>query len=675
MRRLGALALVGLACSVASASRAEGARPGAPSEPRSLRGFVGIGAARPLLRADASATRERAFERLGSAGTARALELLARALDNGGAARDARERLTVVRALARHAKDPTAQDALIRALGGVEDHAEEPDQLVERTAALALAASRDPLALAALARALRQPGRVSEAARLALTVHRPRRIEPLLEATGAPTPALVRLLGVLGDARAVTLLEHLAAKGTPALAAPALEALAALDPARATPLAQAAIDRERDARVRVAAVRTLVFAHADGTERAFQALLTDPVTQARALALALEAPGPALGPTLSRAQVTDDQRDRLFAALGRAGGSPALSRLEHELARPENTWSAAYALAQSPDAEADTILERALDKPAERRDAARAATARFAAQGRRVTGLERALKVLEQGSVADRAAAAWCRAVLEPDQAGKTLASGDAIRVRAVARQAFTPELAPFAAARLERERAPELQSALAIALAVPAAAELVSTRTLVELLERRGPEGYLVAYALALRDGPALRPRLRELLASEDSTLRAHTALGLAASSEPGVVGLLAEAYRSEVEPRVRLALVRALATRAEPARLATLELAATLEPDDATREEAAGALEKERASTLPRSTPAAPAPATAWLKLEQPESGAVPSGVLETSRGLALPCAADPDGSITVAFLPPGDVSVWLVAPEAESPKGAHP
>jgi len=662
MRRWPVAALLAVSAVSSGAPGANAApNPNARTVPRSLRSSVGVGAAKAWLRADSTEDRRRAFERLGAMGTARALELLARALDGGGAARDARERLVVVRALAPHAKLAAAQDALIRALSGLEGQPTERDELVERTAALALAASHHPLALAALARALRQPGRVSEDARVALRAHRPVRLEPLLEAAGAPTPALVELLGELGDARARPLLEHLAAKSAPDLKQRALAALYRVAPEAALPASHAALTHDGDPRVRAAATRVLALMADPGAVGALRALLADARTRAPALAIALEAPTESFGPVLAAVPSAEVDVDQLVAALGRTGGKAALGRLERELAQPENAWSAAYALALSTDPDAGRVLERALDRPATRRDAARAAVMRGVVHAARPSGLEPALDVLARGSPADRATSAWCRAVLDPERARAQFARGAApLLLTATARQAFDADLAPEAARRLDAAQEPELKTALARALTVPAAADLVSTQTLLELYERGAAEGYLAAYALARRDTEALRPRVLEMLASADPTLRAHTALGLGQSEQPSAVGLLAAAYRAEVEPRVRAALVAALAARTERAREPTLELAAEFDPDDATRASARRALPR---LGLDGKLPEPEGPGTAWLRLVPEPRSAGTVALVTTPDGLSLPLVADPDGSVTVTNLPRGELHVRVL------------
>ncbi len=660
--RFGALALV-----VLGEAGAAPAPPAKPEGQRSLRDRFGADAAKDLLRSEASETRRRGFARLGSVATPRALELLARALDTDGTARDARERLAVVRALAPHAREPSAEEALIRALGGAPGRAEERDLLVEQTAALALAKARTPSGLRALGRALRQPGRASELARLALSAHRPPSIEPLLAAGGLPTPALVALLGELRDARGHALVEKAMRDGTPLLRAEAVLAMHALDPPRALAFARANLERETARDLRLALVRVLVSARDEAAARALGSLLVDATTRSSALDIALEAPSPALGPVLAKASAPDET-DRFFAALGRAGGPEALARLERALGAPADAWSALYALALASDAGADAVLERALARAPLRRDALRAAALRSVAQGRTANGTTEALAALSRGDAADRASASFYRAVTEPERASAAFKSRDPGEVRAVARATTEPALAEAAAQRLASEADPGLRAALASALSWPRAAELVPTATLVALLEGRGAASYLAAYALSLRDSDTVRPRLRQLLESADPLLRAHVALGLAASKEASAVGLLGDTYRLEVDPSVRRAIVSALAERSETARDETLTLAAAFEPDTEARTRARRALAHEAPAPPSRS-------GTLWLRLG-PGTGEPALAVVEGPLGLALPFAPDPDGSVTVARLPSGAVNILLApASPGRIPRGPSP
>jgi len=117
-----------------------------------------------------------------------------------------------------------------------------------------------------------------------------------------------------------------------------------------------------------------------------------------------------------------------------------------------------------------------------------------------------------------------------------------------------------------------------------------------------------------------------------------------------------------------VRRAIVSALASRSEPAREETLRLAADFEPDDETRTRARAALARETAKVEARS-------GTLWLRLGGGTTER-PLAVVEGSLGLALPFAADPDGSVTVARLPAGAVSLLLSpASPGRVPRGPRP
>ena len=92
--------------------------PPVAEEGVSLAKRLGIRSAERLLRSEVSSDRERGLERLGSVGTTRALELLARALEPGGGAQTARERLIAVRALAPSAREAEVRLALLRVMSG-----------------------------------------------------------------------------------------------------------------------------------------------------------------------------------------------------------------------------------------------------------------------------------------------------------------------------------------------------------------------------------------------------------------------------------------------------------------------------------------------------------------------------------------------------------------------------
>jgi HEAT repeat protein len=643
--------------------------PDKPPAQSSLRSRLGIEAAEPLLKSESTELRLRAFEKLGASGTSAALELLADALELGGSARTANERLVAVRALAPHAKEERARGALVRAMGGALTRDEPADVMVRQTAALALARSRDRGALLALAQALRQPGRVSETARVALRAHPPKSLDLLFSARGVPTPALAGLVGDLRYARGRELLQTLARSGAPALRSEALIALSKVDRKAAVALARGFVKNEKHPSLRLAATRVLASARDAEASRALGTLLTEPALVGDALGIALDDPSPAFGPLLARVAPSDPgDIERLFAALGRAGGSAALERLESALGRAEHAWAAAYALSLSSDGDAENILERALARPDSRREAARAAVLRRRALGAGMSGLYDALDALERsGSAADRAAAAFCRATLDDEHGERLVTSRDPVVVRSASRAALDVDVAMAAAERLAIESNSDVRSALALSLVHPVAADKVPTAVLTTLLETHGAAAHLAAFALAARDGDRERPRLRELLAGGDPLLRAHVALGLARSKEPSAVGLLDDAYRFEGDPLVRRAIVTTLGRRTEAGRERTLRLAADLDADDLARTAARGALAL-------RTPPAERASGTAWVRVVgSPAGGSGTAVVVVTPAGLALPLYPDPDGTVTVSGLPSGPVSVTLAsgAPDGDSPK----
>jgi hypothetical protein len=550
--------------------------------------------------------------------------------------------------------------------------------MVRQTAALALARSGDKQALHALAQALRQPGRVSETARVALRAHPPKTLEPLFLARGVPTPALAGLIGDLRYQRGRELLSSLAQSGSPALRSEALLALAKIDRVAAVTLARGFFKNEKHRSLRVSATRVLAVARDSEAAAALDALLAEPSLVGEALAIALDAPSPALAAPLARATPSDPgDGERLLAALGRAGGAAALERLERALGRPELAWAAAYALALSADRGADDVLDRALDRPATRRDAARAAVLRVRAGKSGVSGLDDALASLERSSApADRAAAAFCRAALDPDAGARLVLARDAVVARAASRAALDPEVGIAAARRLAIEPDAGFRTALSVALVRAEAADEVPTAVLTALYEAKGAAAHLAAFALAARDTDAGRPRLRELLSSGDPLLRAHVALGLARSELSSSVGLLDDAYRFESDPLVRRAILSTLARRPEPGRARTLRLAADLDPDDLARNTARRALARNEPHAGPRQN------GTAWIHLDPgPLAGGNgtngTAAVVVTSTGLALPLYPDPDGSVTLAGLPGGSVSVTLAsaAPGGDSSKPGSP
>jgi len=638
-------------------------------EPNSLQARLGISVSERLLRSDDTGDRQRAFERLGSVGTTRALELLLRALEPGGAARGPRERLIAVRALSPHARTADVRRGLVRVMGGLgaesaAARSDPLDVLVRESAALALAASGTREASEALSKALWQEGPLAETAARAVVAHPPDHILPLLRARGAPTEVLARTLGRLGDQRAFYTLRDFVKRGSPAVRAEAALALTLLGELETVQLARHWLKTERDDGLRVAAARILTLARAPDALSAMLGLLARPETREAGLELALASPSRALAAEFARelGRAPEAELPQLMAAISRAGGPEAARILASELGSPGRNALAAQALALAPGPEASDALERALNAPATRRLGARAAVVRALALDELVSGSERALEnLLSSADPADRAAGAWGLAVLDGGRAARLVASRDAVVVRASARACFSGNAARAAAARLSVETDPETRAALAIALADRQGADAVATSRLLELLEGGGIAAPLAARALAAREDDALRPRIEALLESNDAVLRAHAALGLADSAHASAVGLLERAYRFESQPEVRHAIVAALSQRSERAKNRVLELAARLDSDADTREAARLAL---GGGVLGRPLSG---PGSVWLSLV-PNPNAGPSAasarpvLIGIPGGPALPAVADPDGLLVLAGLPRGSVTLRL-------------
>ncbi len=653
---LGAAALLTLPRPLAAKSAATPVR-----KPESLLDRVGPHSMELALRGNSARAREQAIQRLGALGSARALELVVHALDSNGAAQSPRERLIAVRTLAAHVKEPTVRECLVRVMTGVSTSAERADPLqalLRDTAALALSASGQPEAFEALGKALRQSGRVAEAAAAAIAAHPPADLTPLVRAHYAPTAELLIALDALGDERAFELLRDVVRRGAPELRARAAVALTRLGNFETVELSLSWAEPGTHPALRLAAAEILLLAQDARVESLLAALLVDPATHARALELATHSGGASVERALLSAlsSADPDELPVFFLALGKSGGKAAISELSRRVAEPATGAAAAYALASSPSSDATTALVQLLGDERSARRAARALSLRATTLDGAPQELLVALRKLRRSRVAaDREVAGFGLTLHDPAAATALLGSQDAALARGAARAALAAGAARVAVKRLLSEPAGATRVQLALSLADARARALVPTRVLLELADESPMVAPLALFALAERDNEALRARLLEALASHDPRLRAHTALGLGASASASALSLLEAAYRFEPEPEVRRALVRALARRPERARRRTLELARDLDPDPNVRELAGLAL----AGILPAVY--APGRGMLWLSL-QAGPGELPVAALQVPGGLSLPLVADADGVVACAGLPEGAVSLRL-------------
>ena len=648
----------------------------------SLRTHLGIDVAEARLKDQDPEQRQRGLERLGSIGTAQALDVLLKAFETGGAARTAKDRLVAVRALSAHAKVPAVREFLVRVMVGVGSNpgrSEAIDAMIERAAALSLAAVGDDASLSALGKALRQSGHVADTASDALLAFPPRNLEPIVLGSRSPTRALASFLGQLGDPRAIPGLREIVRSAPSDVRPVAALALAHLGVAETIPLARHWLAHERGLEFRGAATRILVEFRTPDAAPAVAGLLGDPQSRALALELAEKSSLPALGAALIRSTkgATADERSALFNALALAGTREAFSFLGGALGTRETSSAAALALALSPRAEAEAQLEQALRAPATRRPAVRASLARRVALDSEPSGLRAALDELAAShDESDRALFVEASALLDPSRTAALAKRATDSELRALSRVAWLPEVSRALAEQLANEADSGRREALAACLVFTEAAEQVPSNVLLDLLDARGLAAPLAARALAARDSHTLRPKIVALLESDDALLRVHAALGLGLSQDSSALGVLERAYRFETDASVRLALVHALAARREPARLRALQLARKLDASAQVRESAALAL----AGAKP--APESSGRQSAWLELAwaegapQDERSARGTRVI-TSSGLALPAFADPDGVLLLPALPSGPFELRLAAPTRtdDAPPPKHP
>lgn len=641
--------------------------------PGGLKFHLGIQSAQRLLKSSNKDDRVRGLDRLGSVGTPAALELLVKSVEPSGSAKSFEERLTAVRSLSTHTDKPEVRQALARAMtGSSANNVEEAgEEMVRKTAALALARSGQKDAIELLGKALRQEGPVAEAAAEALVAHPPKDLSPLLKARGAPTPMLVSLFERLGDQRAFEVLRGFVKYGATEIRALSAIALTRHGALETVALARHWLEKEKsDPSLRRAAAEILTLTNASDAPKAVGELLKSDSTAVDGLSLALSGAHPDLVPALEKSLAKADAASApgYLAAIGRAGGAKAVSILAAELAKPERGPMAAHALALTPGSDAHEAITRALVAPATRKNAARAAVIRRVALRDRISGLDDALNsLIVSQDPADRAAGAWGHATISTARAKKLLVRKDPVVVRAAARAAFDPELATVAGTLLSREKDPVTRQALASCLVVRSGADLVPTEMLSTLIEDGGAAAPLAAMALGARDSLGERPQIELLLKSGDALVRAHTALGLGTSHETSAVGLLASVYRFESVAETRYAVIVALSQRKERARIRTLTLAANLDGDASVRQAARAALTGARLTALPRGS------GTFWLTLVQSDGkgSAGQAATIGVQNGAALPVVADPDGAVTVAGLPPGQVSLRLAPAPDETTK----
>lgn len=487
------------------------------------------------------------------------------------------------------------------------------------------------------------------------------------------TPSLLRLLGELGDLRALPVLVGELERGDrPGRAAAAL-ALARLGDHRGVAAVSPWLDG-KDGRALDDAVAVLhTLGRLSEAERGVLAMLELPQVRVPALRRARAAPTPAIAKRVEALlpELEGEPRALAVSVLARAGAVGPLSAL---LSDASVSAVAMSGLAECPGERARLLITELADasSPELRRAGLRVAVLRALTLGERIDGLsERLERLLASKDASDREAAGFglvAIGALELDELVEREGEPDVALLSGAARAALRSPASLAALGRYFGPASPRVPGALELAagpaLGVPEVADRVPLATLLSWAESGGPLAALAARAAPRRDDGTYASRLAALLASPDPTMRVAVSAGLAESREPSITGLLAEAYAAEPDARVRRAFVRALSARREHAREATLAWAARLDPDAsvralAVRGRGGGAasspsyaellgLERARA-TLVQVASAGPRSLAHPLRLVAPS-------------GFALPASPAPDGALLVLGWPYGRGSLEL-------------
>lgn len=697
MSRRAALLGLALAClTAATEGHAQGRRGAEPAAgPTNVRALVGAEAASRLVKSADPDERLRGIERAAAVGSAEAVALLVQAAEPSSPVRtDGRALLALARALAPFAEQERVRNALLaitntgnvgfagrmpqgRGEGGLSLEDGDPvarADLARHVAAFALGQSRTDRALELLYGAARGGGSGQTAALHALAVFPPRDPGFFGTANAQLPVSVVKLLGELGDLRALERLHAAARSPDPTTRATAILAIAQLGDERGIALARTAIV-ERDVRMRAASGEALVLLGAPERVRAVTALVSDEATTLIGLRLAERVFHPEVVKLLvPRAQVQPDPEIRLAAiqALGRSPDPAAAIGLTSKpiIDDPKVAYPAAFALARSPAPNAGVLVAKLATStaPAVRSIGVRAYVVRVMLRGERDGSADEVIARLAASRIeAERSLGVFARIALgdaaPEDTLGDPVASIRRASVMgAIARPTKAAEQAMLA--RMGTETDAVTRQVLAAGLFGEGGGGSIPSNRLLDRAEGGGPDAPLAALALARRADEPSSTKIAQLLASKDLLVRAHVALGLGRATLPDATGRLARAYAFETDVNVRRAIVTALAARSAdknaPSRQRTLEDAAKLDPDALVRSLATSGL---TGSAAPVGAPVRSE--VAWLRLVR-DDGAPPgqafAAALVRPDGIAVPIAFDAEGYAIVGGLPPGESRLVL-------------
>jgi len=630
----------------------------AQADKRSLRERFGVDAAGALLESGDPAERLRGVEWLGTIGTDKALDRLAKGIRQGTTLyATPRARLAAIRVLAGHLDEEKYRAPVAAAYVGVLGETTGIGRLIRDTAARALARRGDRASLTPLITAVLLGGPAAEPARALLVAHPPSEVAVFQNDAKMLEPHMLSLLGDVADPRTLGWLRsHLKGKGArDGQRRAAGIALAKMRDDHARAFVET-WRKEKDPFKRIAAAEAAMWLEMPHAPKLIAMLLGKAKTRQAGLRLAAVSLSPTLVATLEaviQADVTAPERRKATAILARMGEGKSAAALLALLKRPELTTQAALALAQNRSREAQVGLERALEQSTAgpgRRLVMRTGVVRALRTGQRLSGLVGALEdALAGQDPASRAVGAFGLVALGESSLTDMLSRPEPEVKAAAARGALAR--GPHAISALK----PLLKSPETRVLAAPALlldGGGLSPAELAGIAEEGGILAPLAAYRLAVIDSKRHRARLMGLLRGTDPEVQLQVVLGLGHSPEPDAVSLLVSLYPFEPDLTMRRAVLRAITARTEKRREATLKMARDHDPDPVIRRMAREALRGVVAS--PAARPAGGR--TLWVTLREVEpsgAGAGRPAVVIRDDGLAWPAMSAPDGVLLVPGL----------------------
>jgi HEAT repeat protein len=673
-------------------------KPKAPSPTSSatnLRAHVGIDQATRLLRSSEQDERIRGIQRAATLGTPEAIALLVELVERGSQSKsdpafrrgpDTRALLAMARGLARYADQERARAGLLAIVsgkvpftltGGANAPFDEGDsaaraELARQVAAIALARTGGDRALEVLYGAARAGGTGQSAAIVALSRHPPRDAGFFGNAGMSLPVPVIRLLGQLGDLRALDVLHVATRSSDVGIRCAALLSLAELGDERAVPLARTAI-AESDVRLREASGEVFILLSSPERFKATSAIVADEATTAIGLKMAERVFSPEITKLVAARAWEHPDRELRMAAVRALGRSPDPNAAKALVAPQllddrELAYQALHALSRSPAPNAGALIGGLL-KSRVGLLAARAYVVRALVRGERAGASDDAVFALASASgKVERSVGVFARIALGDASAESFLGDKEpSVRRAAVLASMARPASSTLEHALLERlakENDSITRQVLALGLASGDPDGIAKTSTLIDRAESAGGDAPLAAFALARRADETMTRTIGQLMSSRDPVLRAHAARGLAVANLPDATGRLAELYANETDVEVRRAAIAALAARTRdtkaPARRETLELAAELDPDGPVRQAATRALAGAAVPFVDASVHQA-----LWLRLTL-DSGLPPGepyvGSVVRADGLAVPVVFDDEGFALIPGVPPGEARLVL-------------